>query len=552
MRYAGGKGWGASQMIIRKAETIAMIILLIGGSAFATTYYVDRSAGSDSYNGIAQRFTSGSTGPWQHIPGSLSSIPSSESSPAFVAARGWVKLKAGDRIIVKGGTVSLDSIQIDSNWYDSGSSGNTIKITSGDLSGWGSGRAVIDGEANTNGVGNWSMGFHIFGPSYIHIEGFEIRNMANIVNSSGIFIDGNNASHEEIVGNLIHEIYGAPGPSGYGIEVTGGLQAANNLIEKNVIYHTEEKAIELYTNGSSIIRYNYLYQTNDHAVVISSSNNTLYGNIIAQAGYHWMTYETPFRPAFGLKVDGGSRVSANSNVMYNNLVINCSSGIGILVGNNNTIVYNTVYHSGFQGGESGGFESSAFVLAANGSQGTAVPSGNKISDNIFYYGNILNSDDAATVAISTLVGSNNTISNNVIYRDASHTSSLIYYRDNTSSPSHWYDVTWLESSSGFAANGSGNIASKNIVVDPLFSGGVEATIMSVLPTGFDSSWHPTTNAFALTSSSPAAVTQGGDSLGEPFNVDVLGRTRTLFSRGAYESTGERVVQAPVVLQETLR
>jgi hypothetical protein len=222
--------------------------------------------------------------------------------------------------------------------------------------------------------------------------------------------------------------------------------------------------------------------------------------------------------------------------MYNNLILDSSSGIGILNANNEKICFNTVYHCGFQGRESGGFEGSAFAFKDDDGIGNAG-SGSDIRNNIFYFDNILNSDDAATVAFPSAMGNNNTISNNVIYCDAAHANSLIYYRDATASPSHWYDVTWLESSTGFSAFGSGNVASKNVVADPAFSGGVGQAIMSVLPSGFDSSWHPNTSAFALTSSSPASVAQGGDNLGRPFDVDILGRTRTLFSRGAYELTG---------------
>jgi hypothetical protein len=508
-------------MISRKAEVLVMAILLAASSAFAATYYVDRSAGSDAYNGTAQAFSSGSTGPWQHIPGSVG-----------VTGSGWVKMNAGDSIIVKGGTVLPDSITVNAAWYNNGSSGNTIKILSGHLSGWGSGRAVIDGGATTSGSGTYGKGFWVNGPSYIRIEGFEIRNIANMADSGGVFIDGNNTAYIEIVGNLIHEIYGASGSSGYGIEVTGDNKNGYVLIEKNIIYHTEEKGIELYNQGYCTVRYNWVYQTNDHCVTVSSANNSIYGNMFSQSGYRWMTYESPFRPAYGFKFDGSASILADNNSLYNNLIWDCSSGIGILNGSGNKIYFNTVYHSGFQGGESGGEEGSAFVIQNDGTAGSNIPVGNIARDNIFYFSN-LNNAHAPTIAFNYNIGGNNTISRNVVYRDSANTGTLFFYRG--SGGNTWNALSWFEGSSGFASI-SGNVASGNIVVEPSHAGGTGTALMSGLPTGFNANWRPNTTAFALSASTPAQVL-AGDVMAAPFNYDIAGALRTQFSLGAYEGTG---------------
>ena len=511
-------------MTTRNAALVAAMILLAAASAFATTYYVDPTAGNDSNAGTSQ------TAAWKDIPGTLN-----------ITGSGWKTIVAGDSIIVKGGTVSTVSVQIDSSHYNNGASGNLIKILSGDLSGWGTGRAVIDGGATTSGSGTYGMGFHIFGPTYIHIEGFEIRNMANVAESAGVYIDGNSVGYDEVVGNLIHEIYGSPGDNGYGIEITGGTVNGYFLVEKNIIYHTEEKAIELYRQGYSTIRYNYVYQTNDHCIVISSPNNTIYRNIIAQSGYHWMTYETPFRPAFGLKFDGGSGITADGNLMYDNLVWDCSSGIGILNANNNQIYFNTVYHSGFQGGEAGGFEGASFAFKDDDGTGDAGD-GNTVKDNIFYYNNILNSS-GQTVAFPSAMGSNNTVSDNVIYRDATYTNTVYLYTGSSS----WYTLAWFQVSCGFSAYGSGNVASGNRAVDPQMAGGVGAALLAACPAGFNSSWQPITNAMSLSSSTPSSVVVG-DTMASPMNYDVVMTLRTNFSLGAYESgssgTGSQPPAAP--------
>jgi hypothetical protein len=501
-------------MIHRKIALIVALGCLVTVASFAATYYVDPSAGSDSNSGTA------TTSAWQHIPG----------SSAASSGSGWKVLAAGDTLYVKGGTVSTDSILIDASHYGNGTASSLIKIMSGHLNGWGTGRAVLDGGATTSGSGTYSKGFHINGPLYIHIEGFEVRNYANATDSGGVFIDGNSVAHDEIVGNLIHEIYGAPGSSGYGIEVTGGTTAGYMLIEKNIIFHTEEKAIEFYRQGNSIVRYNWCYQTNDHAIVISSSNNTIYDNLISQSGYKWMSYESPFRPAFGIKFDSDSSTPADNNLLYNNLIWDCSSGIGILNGNNNKIYFNTVYHSGFQGGEAGGFEGASLSFKDDNGNGNAG-AGNDVRNNIFYYNNILNSS-GQTVAFASAIGSNNTVSDNVIYRDSSQSNTIYLYTGSSS----WNTLSWFQGSSGFSAYGSGNVAANNRAVDPQFTGGTGTALMNACPTGFTAGWAPNVSTFTLSSSTPASVLTG-DVMSSPYNVDITGAGRTTFSLGAYEGTG---------------
>ncbi len=82
----------------RKISLVVLAIFVAAATAFATTYCVDPSAGSDSNSGTSQ------TSAWQHIPGTLN-----------VSGSGWAMLNAGDSVIVKGGTVQTASVQIDSN-----------------------------------------------------------------------------------------------------------------------------------------------------------------------------------------------------------------------------------------------------------------------------------------------------------------------------------------------------------------------------------------------------------------------------------------------------
>jgi hypothetical protein len=494
-------------------------MLLANVAAFATTYYVDPGAGSDANDGLA------TASAW-------ASIPTNDGGPA---GSGWKALVAGDTLWVKGGSTLFRSTQIDSTWYAGGGAGNLISIKSGNLFGWGTGRAIIDGQATpAAGAGVIAVGFHIFAVSYVHIEGFEIRNMKNAVNSAGVYIDGNVVAHDEVVGNVIHEIYGAPGPSGFGIEVTGGLQAGYMLIEKNVIYHTEEKAIELFRQGNCIVRYNYCYETNDHCMVVSSANNVIYDNIFRRAGYMWMQYEFPFRPAFGFKFQTGSVVdgsNADNNIFYNNIVTDCSSGIGLLGCNGNLVAFNTVAFSGFQPIDiAGGPEGAALAFLAQ----NVAPSNNTVESNIFYYSNISPANTSGScVFYSTTMGNGNVVTDNDCYMTAAMTGRL-FSRDN---PTLQMDLATFQGTAGFSSIGTGNVATGNIVAEPQMAGGTGLALYNVSPTGFDASGRPNTGSFMLNSTSPVSVRQGTVQLPAFASVDIVGTTRVNWSLGAYEYVG---------------
>jgi hypothetical protein len=514
------------------------------------TYYVDFTAGGDSNNGTAQGTA------WKHCHGDPNATGNAASTT----------IHAGDVIYFKGGIVYTGGVVIQAagQVYDNGVAGNLIYFYSGDIVGWGSGRAIVDGGATTAGNGPISKGFYIFGRSYIHIEGFEIRNMANASNSSGIMIEGATGSYCEFVGNLIHEIYGQVGASGYGIEITADVSAAYHLVEHNEIYHTEEKACELYRQGNCTVRFNYFHDTNDHCMVTSSQYNDIHNNIFANAGTHWMTYENPFRAAYGFKFDSGTAGSpaASNNNFYNNLLWGCSSGIGILNGSYNNIFQNTVVYTGYQGGEGGGQEGASLAILDDGTTGSPpyLPTGNVIENNIFYYAHPIISGNSVAIIYNT-IGNNNVVKNNLIYYDGTITK----YTDCNVSGHVYYTIASFEGSGtgAFSAIGSGNVASGNIVAPPALAGGTGATLNGVCPQGFDTStWLPL-NANMAPLVGSAAIDAGLTLPSSPFGVDISGTTRPQGSGwdiGAYEFwvgsgtvsllvgrlTGVGVIDAPVI------
>lgn len=502
-------------MVTRCMRLIVLVaFLFVGYIVFPTDYYVDQILGSNNNNGLYQVDQGGSSGPWKNIPGSIG-----------VTGSGWNTIVAGDTIIVKGGQIQNYTISIDSSWYNNGSPANLIVIKSGHLVGWGSTRARVDGETTVRG-----KGFSINSRSYVRIEGFEISNMKNETNSAGIFISGS-ATYCEIVSNIIHHIWGAAGASGYGVEVTGTTTAAHHLIEKNEIYNVEEKAIELYRQGYNTVRCNFVHQTNDHGIVISSPSNLIYNNMVREAGFDWDGGAAAFRPSYGIKADSGSSVLADNNKIFNNIVWDCNSGIAILNGKNNEIIHNTVYYMGWGDLYSdGGRELIAIALVDDGTSSNPVE-GNTIANNIFYYSNMFSNTKEATLYYANNIGDDNTVRNNLIYHSATKTGSLIRYYSGSYS---YYSVDYFEGSSGFMAVGSGNNASGNVVEEPNLKGGIGSALLGSAPTGFDGNWIPNSDGFSPTSDSPEEVLYGGLTVGPPYDLDITGIPRTNFTMGAYE------------------
>ena len=490
------------------------------------TYYIDFDSGNDSNDGLC------SDSAWKHAPG----------DPQVTGNAASAVVNPGFTVLFRGGVVYRGTVNIfdtasysGDGQYQDGSPGSWVELRSGHLEGWGTERAVIDGEgARIIGiqVGSWSANSEV---DYVRIEGLEIRNMASGTSSSGILYL--NSNYCEIVDNVIHHISGALGASGYGIEMD--TNSGNCLIEKNEIYNVEEKAIELYRSDYNVIQYNYIHQTRDHNMVVSSAHNIIRNNICQEAGYSNTGYGSGMRPAYGFKFDSGTSAHAENNSFYNNLIIDCVTGIGILNGKNNRIFQNTVYYTGWDDMYGGGStEAVAFAMYDDGTAGDYGVEGNSIKNNIFYYSNKHESPSlSAEIYYRYNIGDNNIIQNNLIYLDEGY-SDIIRYRNPTTNEYH--DIAWFEGPSGFSATGTGNIASGNVVVEPNLKGGTGAAIMSSVPTGFDPAWKPNNDGLSLTDLTHDSVKFGGQDLGFPYNADIDGNLRTSWSLGAYEYAGSPV------------
>lgn len=185
MSKRGWKGWTLPALL-------GMALAVIPGLLSAATYYVDSGTGNDGNPGVSQ------SAAWQHIPGTYK-----PDNSGFVPASGWVKIKAGDTIVIKGGSAFGNRLVIDGNWYENGTTDAPIRILRD--SSWGSGPVVFDGGGVTEG--QWDATLHVFKVNYLDIDGggpggILIKN----ANSRGFGAEGGGSESDKMVGLAVHNV----------------------------------------------------------------------------------------------------------------------------------------------------------------------------------------------------------------------------------------------------------------------------------------------------------------------------------------------------------
>ena len=136
---------------LRSCCLAALALWLAGSEALqATVYYIDYEAGNDSNPGT----TTGT--PWKHCPGDANATGTARS----------VTLAPGDTVNFKGGVRYEGAIAVTA----SGTAGSPITFQ-GQPSGWGAGRAIVDGSvAMTNAWTRCTSADEVGGnPNYANI-----------------------------------------------------------------------------------------------------------------------------------------------------------------------------------------------------------------------------------------------------------------------------------------------------------------------------------------------------------------------------------------------
>jgi hypothetical protein len=167
-------------------------------------YFVDFASGSDAADGKSQAAA------WKHAPGDASAtgVPST------------THLAPGDVVLFKGGVPYYGSVAVTA----SGTLASPIVLEGGAQQGWGSGRAVIDGQETR------SVGIYVSSASYVTVEGFEVRSFDKSQSSTGIDVNG--GSNDVVAGNWLHDIYYLtnpnPGTTAWEVQRGNGISVTNS------------------------------------------------------------------------------------------------------------------------------------------------------------------------------------------------------------------------------------------------------------------------------------------------------------------------------------
>jgi hypothetical protein len=149
------------------------------------TYYVDFAAGSDIADGKSK------TTPFQHAPGDANAAGQAAST----------MLVPGDVVLLKGGVHYEGTITLTA----SGTKTSPIVLEGGPQEGWGSGMAIIDGQEMR------ALGVGVENASYVIVEGLEVTSFDKSQSSTGISVNG--GTNDEIVGNVLKDIYYVTNPT---------------------------------------------------------------------------------------------------------------------------------------------------------------------------------------------------------------------------------------------------------------------------------------------------------------------------------------------------
>ena len=350
---------------------ILSVIFFVDG-AYAATYYVDFSTGSDTNNGTS------TSSPFKRCPGDTSATGTAASTT----------LSAGDTVYFKGGVTYTGSISL--NW--SGSSGSQIVYEGNSTGAWGTGRAVLTGGSPPGTIQGAFT--EASARSYITIKGFEAT-AYRASDYSAHFYRSVASAHTGVVieNNYIHDLGSwnntlSTTPNGFGIYT---VLCNNCTISNNTITKVGEIGIHLNGNTNGNVTNNVIgqyinwgidlagdYGTNDG---ITISGNTLYDFYLYDTGYWGGGGEPPHTDFIFLRGNSGEGNCPKNVVIDGNLFYNNAS----LVGNGGT------------------------AMIYNGCLGAGTPSNNvSIRNNVF-----INPHSFATISSAT--ATNWKINNNTFY-----------------------------------------------------------------------------------------------------------------------------------------
>ena len=311
---------------VSKGLLTFLFCLLIAGSGFATTYYIDYASGNDSNNGTSK------TSPWQHAPGMQTCTNLCSSAT----------INAGDSIILKGGVTwpnasfmwSLPGgatgnpvyVGVDQTWYTGSSWSRPILSPGG---------TVISNNYNTmvNVAAN------------VTIDNFEITGFYWTTASCsgapyadcGIFNAGqrNGQTWENLyIHGWTHAGTDAQTSNGVvDIIATGG--GGNSVAHDNVIVGTDvpgDHSVSVFFNGPPIAYNNYIKQVSSAFIV--SYSTLIHDNHIEDIGPAYCNMPFPQNAGNCTHENGFEDNGDTGLYFYNNVITNVSAGLALWIAPN--------------------------------------------------------------------------------------------------------------------------------------------------------------------------------------------------------------------------
>lgn len=280
------------------------------------------------------------------------SNPGTIDLPFLTISYAVTQLSPGDILYIRGGTYAeslIDEIPSGLSWNSpvtlkaySGetpilkpNSGDRVLHFSGDYGADPPEYIIIDGLTLDGENINHDTVKITTGATYIRIQNSIIKNSP----AQGVLINGqpSGTGHVDLINNEIYNI-------GTNVGYDHGIysQAPYNLIVGNTIYDTVGYGIHLWDGDSSnsIIYNNIIYDINDWAIGLFSSDNTLvYNNVIykdtkgsgIRVEYGPSNVEVYNNTIYGV-ITGISIGQSTNTIVKNNLVV--SGGTGIAIGSN--------------------------------------------------------------------------------------------------------------------------------------------------------------------------------------------------------------------------
>ncbi len=564
-------------MNIMRISLCFIVVVCVFCAKAGSLYYIDYGAGSDSNDGLSL------STPWKHCPGDLNAA----GIPAATT------LASGGTVIFKGGVIYSGQIVVRS----SGSSGNAITYDGNSAGTWGSGKAILDGDTASNGVG-----FSIISRSYITIRNFEIRNYGDYTDTAlllyncttnplpnktgtGIFLQ--QVSYITVQNNYFHEIgiwqntspvVGGDDVSGNGVNIYSG----NNIIITGNEFTKMSYGIRMFVYNSSTMNISQVTVSNNNfqnylrwviSGGVAGANSTFQDiNIYSNSIHDYTEYDIGSENSFCSSVphtDGiifyiGNSSSAQqyqnntlgtpqhpikiySNSFYNNDTTGGGTAYIFLTTWGGTVyVYDNTFINSHP---SGGGEGSIYV------QDGLKASDNNPAVDYHFWNNTMFDKRFMIFIRSMTVGSELDrsgyqidIRNNLMYSYATNPVPVVMESDNPGDGLNHAMPTTMDYNAYYVAGHSSSTAVAETLIDP--GPGTDITFVN-LYSSLDYEQHglygdpqfvnisyglglnSSKNNLALQSCSPAIG--AGTSLAAYFTTDIFGNTRTLpWDIGAYE------------------